>query len=36
MAAEGEIVDRGPFAAEIVDAYLGVGASSVSSTFNDE
>jgi hypothetical protein len=36
VAAEGEVVDRGTLAAEIIDAYLASGASRVSITFNDE
>lgn len=36
VAAEGELVNRGTLAAEIVDAYLSVAASGVSIAFNDE
>ena len=35
VAAEGELVNRGTLAAEIVDAYLSVAASRVSIVFND-
>jgi len=36
VAAEGELVDRGTLAAEIVDAYLSVAASRISIEFNNE
>jgi hypothetical protein len=36
VAAEGELIDRGALTAEIVNADLSVGASSVSITFNDK
>lgn len=36
VAAEGEVVDGGTLAAEIINAYLGIGASKVSITSNDE